>query len=351
MGYSMMNKLRVGYVPNSPDLSAPGDRRRVVFWANARGHQIVTDLSQRVDVIVLSERSNFTKFLENLEVPAVLDLVDGYLARESIARDWIRGILKVADKQLTGLPRPYTSYVKNICSSVSGVLCSSEEQRLMIEKFSSNVHIILDSHNEIPLLNTNFTNSDSKSILWEGQPVTLGGVLGISEVLLDEFYERNTQINFITNEKYFKYLGKYSSRNTHSLLSSHLGAMVTERSIIPWTVDSLTNYAKLSSAAILPVLLSNPIQYLKPENRLLIMWRLGLPTLTSNTPAYARVARETGLDFICENLPEWKQKIDKVLSDQRYAAEMVSVGKDYLYKTHNNEQLLKKWDAAIESVL
>ena len=65
MGYSMMNKLRVGYVPNSPDLSAPGDRRRVVFWANARGHQIVTDLSQRVDVIVLSERSNFTKFLEN----------------------------------------------------------------------------------------------------------------------------------------------------------------------------------------------------------------------------------------------------------------------------------------------
>ena len=347
-----MSKLRVGYVPNSQDLSAPGDRRRVVFWANSRGHQIVTDLSQQIDIIVLSERSNFTEFSKVMEVPIVLDLVDGYLARESLLKDWLRGTLKVVDQQLSGFPKPYTSFVKEICASASAVICSSEEQKLMIEKYSKNVHSILDSHSEIPLVQfANISKNDVKSILWEGLPVTLGGVLGISEVLLNEFHENNTQINFVTDEKYFRFLGKYMTHSTLSLLSSRLSVMVNERSVIPWTVDNLTNYAKLSSVAILPVLLSNPIQYLKPENRLLIMWRLGLPALTSNTPSYGRLSRETGLDFICENDLEWQQKIDRVLKDRRYAAEMVSVGQDYLDKNHSNEQLLKKWDAAIDSVL
>lgn len=352
MGYSIVKKLTVGYVPISPDLSAPGDRRRVVFWAKARGHKIVTDLSQRVDLIVLSEGSNFTNFSKKLEIPVVLDLVDGYLARESITKDWIRGTLKIADKQLTGFPKPYTSFVKDICSSASAVICSSEEQRLMIERHSSNVHTILDCHEEISLVkNRNLPTSASKSILWEGLPVTLGGILELSDVLLNAFYENGTKINFVTNEKYYKYLGKYISQSTYNLISSRLGAMVTEQNIVPWTVDNLRNSAELSSVAILPVLLSNPIQYLKPENRLLIMWRLGLPTLTSNTPAYARVAKKTGLDFICENNQEWQHKIDKVLSDQKYALEMVSIGQEYLRKSHNAEHLLKKWDSAIDSVI
>ena len=168
---------------------------------------------------------------------------------------------------------------------------------------------------------------------------------------MNAFYENDTKINFVTNEKYYKFLGKYISQSTFNLISSRLGAMVTEQNIVPWTVDNLRNSAELSSVAILPVLLSNPIQYLKPENRLLIMWRLGLPTLTSNTPAYARVAQKTGLDFICENNQEWQHKIDKVLSDQRYALEMVSIGQEYLRKSHNAEHLLKKWDSAIDSVI
>ena len=50
-----MKTLRIGYVPNSKKLDAPGDRRRIVFWAKARGHEIVTNLDDKFDVLVLSE--------------------------------------------------------------------------------------------------------------------------------------------------------------------------------------------------------------------------------------------------------------------------------------------------------
>ena len=58
MDAKFMRSLRIGYWPLSEDLKSAGDRRRVVFWANARGHTLVRDLSQKVDVIIASENSD-----------------------------------------------------------------------------------------------------------------------------------------------------------------------------------------------------------------------------------------------------------------------------------------------------
>ena len=49
-----MRSLKVGYWHISKNLDAAGDRRRLVFWAKNRGHEIITDITQKVDVIVAS---------------------------------------------------------------------------------------------------------------------------------------------------------------------------------------------------------------------------------------------------------------------------------------------------------
>ena len=54
-----MRSLKVGYWPISKNLDAAGDRRRLVFWAKNRGHEIITDITQKVDVIVASENADF----------------------------------------------------------------------------------------------------------------------------------------------------------------------------------------------------------------------------------------------------------------------------------------------------
>jgi hypothetical protein len=96
-----MSRLKVGYLPLSQNLESAGDRRRVVFWANARGHEIVSNLHQKVDVIVASEKSDFNSpFLTDFKGPIVFDLIDAYLSPLNPYDDLARGLAKRLSGQL-----------------------------------------------------------------------------------------------------------------------------------------------------------------------------------------------------------------------------------------------------------
>lgn len=349
-----MKKLRIGYVPNSKKLDAPGDRRRIVFWAKARGHEIVTNLDDKFDVLVLSERSDLGFFVNRkIKAPIIFDLVDGYLARESLAKDWFRGTSKVVTRQLSGLPRPFTQFVQDMCITASAVICSSPEQSELISKHSKNVHVILDSHDEIPWLEFQRNGDEFKTnrnLLWEGLPVTLGGIKTISQPLIHEIREYGTGIKFVTDQEYYRLLGQYFPASTGKLLSNLLGPMSRDTELISWNIENLVSSAKLSRAAIIPVMISNKLQYFKPENRLLIMWRLALPTIVSATPSYTRVSNISGSDIVSKDNSEWAEKLT-LLHNQDYAEDLVRRGQDYLKTNHTKEILLLKWDNAFQSVL
>lgn len=348
-----MKKLRIGYQPLSADLSQPGDRRRVVFWAKNRGHTIITNLDEPVDVILLSERADFGAFPKKAHgIPVIFDLIDGYLATESHLRNWVRGTSKVLTGQLTGIPSPFTSFVEKLCATSSAVICSSPEQRELILPFSTNVHIILDSHDELPI--TPFSAKKGnyrKQILWEGMPATLGGLSQIQEPFLEIRKEMDFNLNLVTNEKYFRLLGKYLEAPTDSILKAKLGPLYSNSEITPWTLGNLESKAKKSDLAIIPIVLTSPIQFLKPENRLLIMWRLGLPCLTSPSPAYMRVSATAKSDTICSSTEEWVSKSIQLLDNESEAEEIVRNGQSYVREFHSTEILLQKWDRAFESVV
>jgi hypothetical protein len=150
---------------------------------------------------------------------------------------------------------------------------------------------------------------------------------------------------------YFQFLGKYVKRSTLSLLEKDLFEIFSKVSITPWTLNNLLNSAKLSSMAIIPIDLSVPMQRLKPENRLLIMWRLGLPCLTSSSPAYLRVSIKAGVSATCNDSNAWICSFDRLIHDTKFAYDEILKGQDYLRTFHTRNILLAKWDKAIESVL
>lgn len=350
-----MKKLRIGYQALSADLSHPGDRRRVVFWAKRRGHEIVTDLSGPLDAILLSERADFGIYPRKAAgVPVIFDLVDAYLASESTLHDWTRGASKVFAGQLTGIPKPFTHFVQDLCSHASAVVCSSPEQRELITPYAKNVHVILDSHDELPTLPFGYDLGDTNvapRILWEGMPATLGGVEQFAHAIQKSHLKNSIHMDFVTNTEYFRLLGRYFSSDTSSLLRRSLGQLYSRAAIVPWSLDNLVGTAKLSSLAVIPIQLTNPLQYLKPENRLLIMWRLGLPCLTSASPAYKRVTHQAGLDTVCDSEADWAGKSIQIIDNPDFAREIVGKGQAYLQANHTSEILLKKWDRAFESVL
>jgi hypothetical protein len=348
-----VRKLRIGYQPLSSDFSQPGDRRRVVFWANHRGHEIVTDLSKATDVILLSEKADLSAFSKKAaRAPIVFDLVDAYLAPEKRTKDWLRGASKVMTGQLSGNPKRFTKFVEELCTQSAAVICSSPEQQVTIRKFSSNVHVILDSHDELPMVPfSKYNHMTSQRILWEGMPATIKGLAQISEALSSIGERKRIELGLVTDESYFLFLNKYIQRNTTSLLTSILKSANSSSTVIPWSIRNLTEQASVSDVAVIPIDLSKPIQYLKPENRLLIMWRLGLPCLTSPTPAYMRVAKKAKVDSICNSPIEWLSKISEVIENRDFAEENATLGQAYIKEFHNTDRLLERWDQAFESVL
>lgn len=348
-----MKPLRIGYQSLSPDLSQPGDRRRVVFWAKHRGHKIITDLNEPVDVYLLSEKADFGIFPKRAAgAPVIFDLIDAYLAKENLAKDWLRGVSKVVTGQLTGKPKPFTKFVESLCVSSSAVICSSPEQRETILPYAKNVHVILDSHHELPLIA--FTNkgvNENRKLLWEGLPATIGGLAQISSVLTSVNIDNDVQLNCVTNADYFKVLGRYFHGDTVSLLKNTLGSSFQYSKIIPWNVKNLVSTARSASCAVIPIDTSGAFQNLKPENRLLIMWRLGLPCLTSPSPAYKRTSASADSDTICFTDEDWEMKLTSILKNSEFAESIVNNGQNYLREFHNTDLLLEKWDRVFSSVI
>ena len=348
-----MKKLRIGYLPFSKDLTHPGDRRRLVYWAKHRGHQIVTDLTESVDVLVISERGDLGSASHMKQGPPIIfDLIDGYLSRENFLDDWLRGSSKVLTRKISGPPRTFSSIVSQLCTASSAVICSSVEQEALIMPFSRNTHVILDSHDELPFLAyKSHEKIQKKDILWEGLPATMGGLADIQSALQKVLIKHSAKLNIISDLQYFKILGSYLPAKTDVLLKKSLGESYPSSQLVPWTVSNLVNFAMQSSASVIPVQFSSPLQFLKPENRLLIMWRLGLPCLTSKLPSYSRVNEIAGVNGICDSIESWSTALELVLADNNLAEEMVTRGQAYLKEFHNTETLLGKWDRAINSVL
>lgn len=352
-----MTKLKVGYSPLSKNLSSPGDRRRLIYWAKARGHTLITDLNEKLDIIVASENSDFNSpIFSQRKVPIIFDLVDAYLSPLNPLDDLARGVAKKMSGQISGGIKPFSYHVRDFCKNVNSVICSSIEQEFEVKKFQDQTHVILDSHDEIPLL-TPGTNNDQRSkefrLLWEGQPATIRGVKSIVSALskLQESNNLDLGLDFVTDESYFLFLNKYFRKETCKLLDPELRYVSRDMYLVPWSIENLVSKAKLATVGIIPIDLTIPMQKLKPENRLLIMWRLGIPCLTSPSPAYIRVAKQACTDTVCSNPNEWFDKLNQLLHSSKFSLNEVSKGQQYLAENHTSKILLHKWDAAVESAM
>jgi hypothetical protein len=355
MALGIMRKLKIGYWPLSASLKSPGDRRRLVYWANARGHSITTNLTQNVDVVVATENADFnSSIFESVKVPIIFDLVDGYLSPTNDLEDFARGMAKRVVGQLSGPIKPFSQQVASFCNRSAAVVCSSREQEIVVKPHNPNIHVILDSHEEIPLVTPRLTDlsvNTTRRILWEGQPATLRGVRQITSELNKLTLYTSLEFDFVTDERYFKLMNRFIQCSTLDLIKTELSLISNRSEVVPWSTQNLLNSAVNCNAAMIPIDLSVPMQKLKPENRLLIMWRLGLPCLTSNSPAYNRVALDAGVDAVCDIPADWHSKFSRIFEDPKFVFDEVTRGQDYLKSNHTSKILLKKWDTLFASVL
>jgi glycosyltransferase involved in cell wall biosynthesis len=347
-----LRNRRIGYVPYSTDLSEPGDRRRFVHFARSRGVPFeLARPDERYDVVVLSSRADIGEWSRRPDdgTKLVYELIDSYLTDPRFRpRAILRGVAKFAARETHSLHLDYRKAIEAMGRRADAMICSTEEQRQDYLRLCPNVHLILDVQTDVSReVKQEFGVGATVNIVWEGYPYTLDGFDVIKPVLRELSKDRPLALHLITALEYNEYAGRFRHRQTASRLHGFPPATF----LYQWNMELLARIATGCDLAVIPLDLADPFARGKPENKLLGLWRLGVPVVASATPAYRRAMDGAGLALACETPDDWLVALRRLLSSEDERRHASQAGRAYAEREHGEEQVLRRWDALFESVL
>lgn len=349
---SGLDGLRIGYAPYRPDMDTPGDRRRFGFFAARRGLEFeIARPGQNYDLLVLSPRADITWWSRTPgETAIVYDLIDSYLALPQLRPSSLgRGLVKFVSRETSRFAPSYLRAIRGMCRRADAVVCSTLEQRADIMSLCPNVHVILDSFTEVThRRKVDFgLSGDVFNLVWEGLPYTLSGFRVIEDVLRELGSERNLAVHLITDLRFKQYAGRFVRRDSARIASR----MMDYAYLYQWNQQMLAPIATACDLAVIPLDRRDPLAWGKPENKLLLLWRLGIPAIVSATPAYRRTMDACGLPMHCDTADEWRTKLRLFMSSENLRADAGHRGAAYAEATAGDDVLLAAWDAAVGSAL
>ena len=347
--------LRVAYVPYSSDLSAPGDRRRFVRYAKLRGlhFDIISEPSDDYDLIILSygaDLSVWSHLPPWFRPKLIFELVDSYLEEPAGFRRAIRGPAKWLLGQQRRFEWSQREALIRMCRRADGVLCSTPEQRETLSTYNKDVFPILDFHDmEAVKTKSDYGRSRTFHLFWEGQAPNLVTFREIAAVLTEVAKDHDIVVHLAT-DPFVRFVNAPLPRPPTSLLFRHIVPGVRHY-VYPWNATGTAAIARACDLGLIPMQHSSGIRWAKPENKLLLLWRLGLPTLTSPTPAYQRAMESAGIDMLCSDAREWRSKLALYMSDEAMRRTMAQRGRLHAETEHGTNALAARWDEALAAVV
>src|SRR5919206_870172 len=345
-----LSGLRVGYAPLSPSLEQPGDRRRFPYYARRRGIEFeIADPARDYDVVVVSQRADIVRWAQHRgRARLVYDLVDAYLAVP--ASDWKwrgRGVAKFAIGEIARPVADYRRAIEAMCARADAVICSTAEQKRDIERFAGNVHVVLDAHFELgETVKPSHGSGPVLNLLWEGQGENIPALTVVADALRSSALADRTAVHLFTDLEYYRYLRRIGRRS-----SVKLGRRLFPRVYFyEWNPYLFASVACGCDLALVPVDLSTPLTAGKPENKLLLFWRLGLPALVSASDAHTRVMQDAGVEMTCRTAQDWRAALERFGPDVEARRQAAERGRRYVEEHHSEEQLLARWDRVFASV-
>lgn len=344
---------RIGYSTHRNDPSGPGDRRRFCGWAAARG--LAYELArpgERYDLVVSNPGGDLSVWSRlPAETKFVLDMVDSYLAVPGWdPRAMFRGLFKFALGQTRRLHLDYRRLLEASCRRADAVICSTEEQRRSILDLCPNVHVILDLQSEATRgVKTDYASGEEFRLVWEGLGQNVRTFRAIAGPLRALAGRHRFALHLITDLEYPRASTRYWMRHTRELVRDVLGDVRVH--LHPWDLDQLSARCTACDLAVIPMPLEVPFLRGKPENKLVLFWRMGLPVVTSATPAYDRAMRGAGLALTCRTPEDWERTLERMMEHEPARREAGERGLAYARQAYGEAGLLAKWDAVMASVL
>jgi len=350
---SDLRDLRIGYVPCSESFNRPGDRRRFCSYAKKRNIQFeIARDSEPYDVVIVTAAGDISVWSEYTRGNAriVYDLVDSYLAVPRFdSKALLRGLAKYAAGQNKYLLWNYRAGIERMCQRADAVICSTIEQREQIHPHCQNVHIILDFHDTVVRTSKkDYFAGDIFNFVWEGLPGNLAFLSEIRDVLLDLRKHHRIAIHAITALRYGKYLGgRFGQRRAEDDARKIFEPLY----LYAWNEATCSQIICACDLALIPVPLQDPLCSGKPENKLLLFWRMGMPVVVSGTRAYTRTMQQCGLSMACQSLADWRETLERYILEESARRDAGQKGRAFAEQRCGEGRMLEQWDAVFDSVL
>jgi hypothetical protein len=341
---------RIGYIPYSPNLSHPADRRRFPAYAKFRG--IPFEMAQpdrSYDLVVLSEIADLKTWTNYRQGKIVYDLIDSYLAvPHNDPKQLLRGIAWYSKGFQRQPVLDFRGALERMCRRADAVVCTTEEQQQTISKYCPNVHIALDLHDElIKSIKTDYRAGSPFKLVWEGLPCNVYQLATIRSALQEVSRNHPIELILVTDldqKRAIPWLGRVRTLD----MARRIFDDVT---VLPWERTTWSDTITKNDLAVIPIDMDNPITAGKPGNKLALFWRAGMPVITSATPAYLRMHEAIGLgQLACRDTSDWIAALELLFGSEEARARAGSLGRDYIERALVRSAQLQAWDDVLTSI-
>lgn len=356
--------IHVGFVPMNNSLKHPFDLRNFIYYANKRDIKFeIAKPGEDYDVIVLSPRADLSIWGRYRgKAKMIFFIVDSYLALPPYdMKGALRGLAKFVGREHKYLKLNHSKAIQEMCSRADAVVCTTLKQKNDIQKYCKNVYIILEFHFKvIREIKTNYSVGKRINLVWEGQAENIHGFLQIKEALSELNKKYPIALHLITDLERRKYMNIFRRVSVldeikqifdDSYLSNTASGHNSLVYFYQWNLEMLSRIITGCDIAIIPLDIHSPMMCGKPENKLLLFWRMGMPTIVTATPAYESAMAKCGSGMCCSNNGEWQTKLEGLIKDQEARLATAMQGKACADTFYSEEEYLKQWDRLFQSVL
>jgi len=343
---------RIGYAGYSSDFSAPGDRRRFVAYASARGLDYErADLRRDYDLVLVAHNGDIPgwtarKRRDGADLKFVFELADSYFRRTSLAGRHLKGMARYG-LRTDSLPSPdFLRTLIRACEAADAVICSTEEQAETICRYNPNVFTSFDWFgDDLGAPKSDYRRGSKLRLVWEGQSTTLKNLHSIREVI-NELHDV-VELHVVTDPTVFRYLNRFGRHAAQDLLRGFQCDVYFH----PWDRGTFSNRITDSDVAIIPIDLDDAFARGKPENKLVMLWQLGMPVLASDTPAYRRAMESAGIDLLCRDSADWRTRLRMMIAAPDRKREGIGQkGRSFAERAYSKDEFLERFDRVFTSV-
>jgi glycosyltransferase involved in cell wall biosynthesis len=153
-------------------------------------------------------------------------------------------------------------------------------------------------------------------------------------------------LHLITAIEYHELAQRFWRRRTSRIAARHFHRV----RLYQWSEEMVSVIATACDLAVSPLPLDRPLERGKPESKLIAFWRMGVPTVTSATPAYSRAMARAGQELDCHTEDEWVEALLSLTSDEDARARAGRAGREFAEREYGDDRLLAAWDRVLESL-